>query len=448
MRSSQFIILALFLAACNESVSEADRPPPPITVQINAPESMYKDDLKPITIHLQHPDGLQGTVRYVIDGEESFNKQLSTSRWDTTFTPTLPAGSQDLDSDSWSQLSYDVQSRSENPVSARSSQSIPLQESQWYQGELPLKDVFGQASVSSGAVTLQGNNTVLAIQNNAAIIPREARVAKEDLREGIEYLVQANGFIPSRGVTTLNQELQEAKLIPEQAENFDFKTYKELVLQEQQKPDETGHFQKTGNYIIWAYPKNTEIDLNVIDQGVFQRVDGVLQLIETTNELLFPSKGYISDVLLMRDLTAPFLEELANITFNTYIQSEVEKDFPIGFPTGTMTIGSWNNGPYDISQNTSETFGKINWTYMLQKVTADNGPRFEKWFGGTCFDFLQSVLGTPENPRILCGDEGLTSLAKPVFQVNYSFSPDDGWYNNLELTGANGETVTQAWVVN
>lgn len=443
------VVASLAFAACNENPAEPEPEPDPVAVSIDAPEQMYKDDLKPIAIKMSHPDGISGTVRYTIDGQDLFNKQLNAQRWDTTFTPTLPTESNDLDRDSWSRVVYDVESKSEIPSSAGAAVSIPLDASPWYDGELGLADVLNTRSVNGGSVTLQHDGTVLDIVDGAALIPRSKRVAKEDLEQGIEYLVQADGFVPLRNVARLNQgELEEAKLIPFQTENFDFETYRALILQDQKRPDENGVYQFTGNSIIWAYPKNKEIKLYIADRSVWEDRGSGVGRYDTDNSKLWPSTGYVEDVERIRDLTAPFLEEVAGISFVTYMQSQDDDQFVgVGIASGSLNVGSWNDGPYDISRGTSHDFGLIDWTSMLQKVTAENGPAFESLFQGTCFDFLQSLLGTPENPRYLCGDDGLTSSAKPVFRINYTFGADAGWYRDQKLIGSNAETVSDVWYV-
>lgn len=56
--------------------------------------------------------------------------------------------------------------------------------------------------------------------------------------------------------------------IPEKTENFDFSEYVSN-LHDQQKPDQDGVFQPTGNFTIWSYSKFSTIDLYSIDRSVY-----------------------------------------------------------------------------------------------------------------------------------------------------------------------------------
>src|SRR6056297_3438242 len=101
MRRTPFTILILLtLLAVGCSTDSEPEPTPDIGVTISAPDTMYKDNLRPISIQFSHPDGFTGSVKYTIDGEDMFSRQLNTQQWDTTFTPTLPQASEDVDTDS------------------------------------------------------------------------------------------------------------------------------------------------------------------------------------------------------------------------------------------------------------------------------------------------------------------------------------------------------------
>lgn len=56
------VVASLAFAGCSENPAEPEPEPDPVAVSIDVPEQMYKDDLKPVTIEMSHPDGISGTV--------------------------------------------------------------------------------------------------------------------------------------------------------------------------------------------------------------------------------------------------------------------------------------------------------------------------------------------------------------------------------------------------
>jgi hypothetical protein len=450
MNSSRFLfIIFATLASLLIGCSGSTEPEPDIDrIAVNAilPETMQKDGLEPLYISFRHADGMSGTVSFEVAGNEQFSRALDdVVAWDTTFTPRLLGAAADIDRDDTASLSYSLRSNSEVPQQANRTETMKLAQSPFFEGVIPVVDIH-TGDVMDGYLTDQDTKTVFEIMGGEVYIPREQEITKSQLREGLEVLMQAPGYVPLRDVIELRSGKMDTLLaVPQRTENFDFSEYVGN-LHEIQEPDQDGVFQPTGNFGIWSYPQFSTIDLYIADRSVYDFGPEGLQRFDTDNQKLWPSQGFVDDVLELSDLTAPLLEKYFGIDFDTYVQSrDADVEFPIGYPENSMIVGSFKDGPYDISQNTSVDEGAIHWTHMFQQVYESTGPDFQEWFEGTCFDFLQSVLGTVENPRSLCLDTGLSDRAEPVFRMNGTFGSDSGWYSNLSLTGKDGERVTQAW---
>jgi hypothetical protein len=438
------LLLIMLLASCSTG-SEPEPDIAPISVNASLPTSMQKDALQSVYLRFSHPDRISGNVSFSVDGKTQFTRNLTNvAAWDTTFTPQLLESASDLDADDSATLQYSLVSSSEIPQRADATKIMQLTQSPHFEGVIPVVNIHTGEGMD-GHLTDQDSGRVFEIDGGEVYISRNQEITKSQLRAGLEVLMQAPGYVPLRDVIELRSNKMDTLLaVPERTENFDFSEYVGN-LHEQTKVI-NNQTTNTGNLVIWSYPKFSTIDLYVANRSVYDVGPEGRQRFDTDNEKLWPSQGFVDDIVELRDLTAPLLEKYFGIGVETYIQSrDTDVEFPIGFPENSFITGSMKDAPYDISQNTFQEGSVIESALMLQQVYEATGPDFEEIFRGTCYDFLQSVLGTLENPRSLCTDTSLSKRAEPVFRMNGTFGPDSGWYMNVSLTGKDGERVTEAW---
>ena len=204
---------------------------------------------------------------------------------------------------------------------------------------------------------------------------------------------------------------------------------------------------ENGNDIIHRFERGTTLDVYLADMSVYRVLEDGLQRTETDDPLLRMTDEFKQDYLALHEFYAPILEEVGGLDVKLYIESETEEEFPIGFPDNSFLVGSEEDAPFDVTQSSGVDSGRIISSDMFQQVFEGKGADERNWFTGVCHDTFQSLIYSPENPRAMCGENDVTGLAKPVLKVNSSFKPLDGYYRDLNLTGKDGQSVSQAWYV-
>jgi hypothetical protein len=202
---------------------------------------------------------------------------------------------------------------------------------------------------------------------------------------------------------------------------------------------------EAGNKIIHQYPKGSTLEAYIFDQGVFRR-NGQFEFTNTTDQYLVPSEEYISHTLTLIEYLTPLLSEVAGIDVQTHVQSEGD-DVCLGFPDNSFTVGSMEDAPNDVTRASGVDEGRILFSRMFQQVFDGSSATYPDLFVGVCYDTFQSFIFSPENPRAMCSENDITALATPILTVNYTYNPLDGFYKNMNLTGKDGQTITEAWYV-
>ncbi|MCG2587104.1 hypothetical protein [Rhodohalobacter sulfatireducens] len=429
------LIIILLFAGCSTSSDSEPEEIPNISVNANLPDSMIKDDLESIYVSFAHPDGLSGEVAFDVNVENQFTKQLSgETLWDTTFTPQLLGNASDLDATSSAVLTYDVQSNSEVPKTVSGSRPLQLIESPYFEGPLSVSNVVTGEAVD-GHMTIQEGPITLDITNGQAQIPRELDLLKDEFDDGIEAVFEADGYVTHREpLQRAGSDLQSIQLIPRKGDGFDFDLFLTFLREDE-----------NGNKIIHQFQKEEVLETHILDQGVYRR-PGQFEFSNTTDPNLVPSDEFVAHSVDLMEYLTPLLKDVAGIDVVTYVQSQDEKTTS-EFVRNGFTIGSWEDAPYDITQGSAADDGRIVFSYMMQQVFDGSGARVPDYYRGVCFDTMQSFIFSPENPRAMCGENDVTALATPVLTVNYTFGPLDGLYQNLDLTGKDGQSITEVWYV-
>ena len=436
-----FIVL-LAAYGCSPSTGGDEPVTPDIRERVTAPAQMPKDDLERMSVSFSHPDGLFGTLSYDVDMQEQFSRSFDgqQTRFDTTWTPdlALTENAANLDARTTSTINWDLRSGSEDVQTARGAKSVELTPSPYFAGAIPVSNILDGSGVD-GYITFQDDFETLEVVAGQAQITRGMKLEKEALEDGRQVLFESPGYVNhNQSVKLLGNVIDEIKVIPQQQGAYDFAQQLEVMQEDE-----------NGNDIIHRFERGTTLDVYLADMSVYRVLEDGLQRTETDDPTLRPGQQFIDDFLALHQFYAPILEEVGGLDVKLYVESQTEEEFPIGFPDNSFLVGSEEDAPFNITQFSRVQNGKILLSHMTQQVFAGIGSRTPDFTRGVCLDGFQSLLYSPENPQNLCkwGVGTPSDVAAPVLTINYSFKPLDGYYRDLNLTGKDGQSVSQAWYV-
>jgi hypothetical protein len=400
---------------------------------------MPKDDLERMSMSFSHPDGLFGTLSYDVDMQEQFSRSFDgQTRFDTTWAPdlALTENAANLDVRTSSTINWDLRSGSEDVQTARGAKTVELNASPYFAGAIPVSNILDGSGVD-GYITFQDDFETLEVVAGQAQITRGMKLEKEALEDGRRVLFESPGYVNhNQSVKLLGDVIEEINVIPQQQGAYDFAKQLEYMREDE-----------NGNDIIHRFERGTTLDVYLADESVYRVLEDGLQRTETNDPLLRMTDEFRQDYLALHEFYAPILEEVGGLDVKLYMESETEEDFPVGFPDNSFVIGGREDAPFDVTRASNVDAGRIIFSAMFQQVFEGKGAEEQHWFTIVCYDTFQSLIYSPENPRAMCGENDVTALAKPVLKVNSSFKHLDGYYRDLNLTGKDGQSVSQAWVV-
>jgi len=447
IRWQTLLIIIGLLVGCSTSSDSEPEEIPNISVNANLPDSMVKDDLESIYISFDHPDGLSGEVSFDVNVTNQFTKQLNREvLWDTTFTPQLLGDASDLDATSSAVLTYDLSSLSSEPTSASGSRSLQLLESP-YVGNVTINfyDAVTRQPIS-GSVTDQATEQSYDVVNGQWEILRSDKIRKDVLAEGLEIAIESEGRLPTVDVAV--GEGRDHFVIPYNAENFSAEQYFKFL------HGFPLYMDREEDIMTHSYPMNSTITVYVADRSTYVSDDNSgLERMATDDETLWMAEGFRDDMLYAIGQVKDVVPSNNDLGFETFIKSQSDFEFPLGFPDGTYTISSSPDNVNAVDNAHQSVEGITKFGFTFQRVIPGEGPPLKESKYIACQEVVETVAGlnTSDNPAVLCNEVlygGMTPVGKVMSAVDLTFPGGSSWNRSISVTGVGGNDLNPYWNVN